>query len=305
MQYGDSSMQTSLRDGEQASDAFGRMDEAKRGGGNDGRIRDLYGNTFSKAELETYLAELEEMRQAAADNRQKFGYGSENNVVAQYPLGSPLPGAMDTNAIDPNNFSYIQQQARMAEGVDAPSLLPDDVAALPDPEYSTDEEPVTYRESLGALQQQAREAEDIEGAQSISQNIRNKINQASDQAAEEMKKLMKEKTSRWVAKGAGNGGNALDSVGWDAWIVFACTYLYLMARGVVSVLSPESQPSTGAQKMLHTVFPPYRPLREPGDFLYFLFVCVISVIIVCVVIAVLVAIMNLFLFPFFTLNGFI
>jgi hypothetical protein len=103
-------------------------------------------------------------------------------------------------------------------------------------------------------------------------------------------------------------------VGWDAWIVFALSYLYLMARGAVSVLSPETQAPQdlgsfrdavqyNAKQVLHAAFPPYRPLREPGDFAYFLFLFVISVLIVCVVVGIFIAVVNVFLFPIFMPGG--
>lgn len=246
----------------------------------------------------------------SANNDRYFSSGSEDGILAQFPLASPLSGAMDTAAIDPNNFSYIQQQARMNEGIGAPSLLPDDVADLPDPEFSTEEDPVTFGESLRALEGQARNAEDLESAQAAGGAVRKKMDDAIEQAAEKLKAMAKEKASRWTAKAAGNGSNAVDSVGWDAWIVFALTYIYLMARGVVSLLVPESSnigdgnaAANMAKKGLHAVLPPYRPLREPGDFLYFLFLFVITVIIICVVIAVLIAVVNLFLFPLFMPGG--
>lgn len=249
-----------------------------------------------------------------ANNDRHFSSGSEDGILAQYPLASPLSGGVDTAAIDPNNFSYLQQQARMKEGIGAPSLLPDEIANLPDPEFSTEEDPVSYRESLRSLEGQARNAEDIESVQAASGAIQKKVNDAMQQFTEELKRLAKEKTSRWTAKIVGNGGSAVDSVGWDGWITFCLTYVYLMARGVVSVLSPETQAPQdlgsfkdsvqyNMKQVLHTAIPPYRPLKEPMDFLYFLFLLVITVIIICVVMAAFITIANLYLFPLFMPGG--
>lgn len=246
----------------------------------------------------------------AANNDRFFSQGSEDGILAQYPLTPSLSGGMDTAAIDPNNFSYLQQQARMKEGIGAPSLLPDDVASLPDPEFSTEEDPVTFGESLGYLEQRARGAEDIEEVQAASGAVQRKIEEASNQFEEEIKRMAKEKMSRWTAKGVGNGGNALDTAPALAWIVFAITYCYLMARGVVSLFVPESsvvgqgKPLINAgKKALHAFFPPYRPLREPGDFAYFLWLFFLTCIIVCQEIAIYVVIAHVFLIPlipFFT-----
>lgn len=279
------------------------------------RLAAIRGDNFTipEAANNNNLYAEDENTQAANNNR-FFPSGSEDGILAQYPLGSPLPGAMDTNAIDPNNFSYLQQQARIAEGVDAPSLLPDDIAALPDPEYSTDEDPVTYGESLSALEQRAREAEDIESVQEASQDIRNKVQQATHQANEEFNKLIEEKVSRWFAKGAGNGSNATGSVGWDGFTSFTLSYLYLMARGLVSILSPETQApqdlrtfSQGvrynSQKLLHRLIPPYRPFREPGDFMYFLGAVILSILAICVTLAIFISIFSIAFFPFIAPGG--
>ncbi len=111
---------------------------------------------------------------------------------------------------------------------------------------------------------------------------------------------LKAKYSRDVAKGASNGANATGSVGWDGFISFATTYLHMMARAVVSILSPEpSDPESASpsQKMLHTFIPPYRPLQEPGDFLYFLSLLAISAFIITVILMVILLILSIFLFP--------
>lgn len=243
----------------------------------------------------------EDENEPAANTVQAFSEGSEDGILAQYPLASPLPQTMAGAALRPKSFSSTQQQARIAGGVDAPSLLPDDVAALQDPEYTTEEEPVTYGESLAALEQQARGAEDIEEAGAISQLIRRKASQAMDQFSEEMNEIIKEKASRLVAKSIGNGGNALGSAGWDGWITFIGTSIYSLARAGVSILSPET--NTGAQKMLHTLIPPYRPFKEPGDFAYFVGGVTLGLLIFCLVISFFVVIVHFVFFPLFMPGG--
>lgn len=266
------------------------------------RLAAIRGDTFAIPEPANNTRFFgEDENEPAANNVQAFSEDSEDGILAQYPLASPLPQAMPGATLHPKSFSSTQQQARIAEGVDAPSLVPDEVAALQDPEYSTEEEPVTYGETLGALEQQARDAEDIEEAQAIGQLIQRKASQATDQFSEEMNNLIKEKASRLVAKGIGNGGNALDSVGWDGWIVFTATCIYSLARAGVSVLSPET--NTGAQKMLHTLVPPYRPFREPGDFAYFVGGATIGLLIVCLVIAYCVVTIQVVFFPLFMPGG--
>ncbi len=271
------------------------------------RLAAIRGDRFSVplgANNSNFFEDNSENNGEPANNDRFFSQGSEDGILAQYPLASPLSGGMDTAAIDPNNFAHLQQQARMKEGIGAPSLLPDEIANLPDPEFSTEEDPVTYDESLRSLEGQARNAEDIESVQAFSNAIRKKMNDATQQYTEELKRLAKEKISRWTAKIAGNGSNAVDSFGFDAWITFCLTYIYLMARGAVSVLFPETQAPQNlgsfkdalqynAKQALHILIPPYRPLREPGDFLYFLLLFIISILIACLVIAIFITIASI------------
>lgn len=284
---------------------------------NENRLAALRGDTLGipeAANSNDFFEEEGDFPQEAANNNRFFSSESEDGIMAQYPLAPATPNEPAHVDMNPESFSRNQQQARRAQGIGAPSLLPDDIAALPDPEYSTEDDVVTFGDTLDALQGQADQAEDIEEVQALSGALQRKMNEAGDQAAERMKEWMQEKMSRWTAKGVGNGANAADSVGWDAWITFCVTYLYLMARGAVSVLSPETQAPPdlqsfrdavqyNAQKALHTVFPPYRPLLEPFDFLYFLFLLVMSVLIVCIVLAVFIGIVNFILFPLFIPGG--
>jgi hypothetical protein len=97
--------------------------------------------------------------------------------------------------------------------------------------------------------------------------------------------------------GVANGGS---STGADGFISFAVTSIHMMARAAVSILSPEpSDPESASpsQKMLHTFIPPYRPLQEPGDFLYFLSLLVISAFVITVILMVILLILSIFLFP--------
>ena len=267
----------------------------------------LRGDNFSVplgANNSNFLGDDGENKKAANNNR-SFPPDSEDGILAQYPLASPLSGSIDPAAIDPNNFSYIQQQARMQQGIGAPSLLPDDVANLSDPEVSTAANNVTFYESLQALEAQARDAEDIEEVQAAQSAVQQKIRAAIDQYTEMMQEKLRETTQRWMAKIAGNGTSITGSTGWDGFISGTLSYLYIMTRGAVTILSPESQAPEDFQtqgvrytetKILHTWFPPYR-LREIGDFFWFCFLCVMSLLVVCIVSAVLLTIMGIFLFP--------
>lgn len=266
------------------------------------RLAAIRGDNFTVPEVtnNTHFFSEDE-NEPAANNIYSFSEGSEDGILAQYPLTSPLSQTMTEATLRPKSFSSTQQQARIAGGVDAPSLLPDNVAALQDPEYATEEEPVTYGESLAALEQQARGAEDIEEARAIGRLIKQKASQATDQFAEEMNKIIKEKASRLVAKSIGNGGNALGSVGWDGWITFIGTCIYSLARAGVSILSPET--NTGRQKILHTFIPPYRLFREPGDSGYFLVMVTLGLLIFCLILAFFAVIVHFVFFPLFMPGG--
>lgn len=244
----------------------------------------------------------------AANNSRFFAPDSEDGILSQFPTRSSVktPELQEEDIPDPVGFARIQQQARMAQGINAPELISPEAAELPDPEYSTEEETVTYGESLNTLAGQAAQAETLEEARGVQAAMQNKAQQAVDAANDRLQEWLKEKGSRWLAKGIGNGSNAVDSLGWDGWIVFVISYLYLMARGFVTVFVPEP---TNAQddgmggyalkKGLHTLLPIYRPLREPGDFGYFLAAFIVTVIIIGVLIAALIILVNIVALPAF------
>ena len=246
-----------------------------------------------------------------ANNDRFFARDSEDSLLAKYPQAEPeTPEYANNPGLDPANFSMLQQQARMDAGIGAPEILSPEASEMLDPEYSTDEAPVTYGESVGALQGLAQRAMELEEVQNIAGEIRSKSKEAVDKAAEELQQKVREQTRRWIAKALGNGGNASDIFSWDFWIVFAITYISLMARGVVSVLSPESSLpqdfSTFKQgmqytttKAIHAILPPYRPFREPGDFAYFLLFFVGSLLAVVIVLGILITIVNVVLLPIF------
>jgi hypothetical protein len=236
--------------------------------------------------------------EAASPADRFYSPDSEESLVSQFPQSPPSPE--EDLSLAPEDFAYRQRQAQMAAGIGAPSLLPSEVEDLPDPELSSEDEEITFGDTIRDLERQAAMAEDIEEAQVAGGALRNKMQQAMDQYAEQLAQKALEKTSRWTAKGLGNGSNAVDSVGWDGWITFAVSYVYLMARGFITVLSPEPANAADAspsQKALHTVFPPYRPLQEPGDFLYFLFLFVMTVIILMLVLTAIIMFVNIALFP--------
>jgi hypothetical protein len=240
-----------------------------------------------------------------------FARDSEDGLLTQLASArAPALNASYEEAIpDPSAFSFLQQQARMAEGIGAPEFLAPETAALPDPEYSTEDETVTFGESLAAASEQFQEANSVEDAQQAQAAFKQKMQQAMDAKLEKLRELIKEKTSRWTAKGIGNGSNAVDSVGWDGWITFTLTYIYLMARGFITVFVPkptnmedDGMAGYAVKKGLHVIIPEYRPLMEPWDFLYFLFLLVISVIIVVILIAAIVLFINIAAVPFFAAN---
>lgn len=254
------------------------------------RLAALRGDSFGIPAV----SEQEEM----ADATRFVRPDSEEGLVEQYPQDSP--SADDPSLRNPADFSFYQRQARRAAGVGAPSLLAPEIEALPDPDASMEEDEITYAESLRALEQEAQEAENLEEAQAAGGALRAKMQQAQAQYADQLQQFLKEKTTRWTAKGIGNGVNALDSVGWDGWITFIMSYFYLMARGCVTIFSPEpSDPANAppSQKALHAFIPPYRPLQEPGDFLYFLFLFVMSLLIVVALVTFAILLLNVVLFP--------
>lgn len=281
------------------------------------RLAALRGDSFQFPDLDDVSSE--QMPDSATDDfspidtpetRRFFARDSEDGLLRQYPQATSATAPDDDSALDPANFAFMQRQAQMQAGIGAPELLPPEAADVLDPEYSTEDEPVTYSESVGFLAQRARESEELEESRFFGQEAQNKAKEAIDQAAAQLEQKVKEQTNRWIAKGVGNGGNAVDSVGWDGWITFAVTYLYLMARGFVSVLSPESSlPSNvgdfkqgvqyAATKGIHILFPPYRPFREPGDFLYFLAALVLTVIVVGMLLTALIILVNIVLLPVF------
>lgn len=276
------------------------------------RLAALRGDSFQFPDIDD-TSDAEQTPDSASDDfspidtpetRRFFARDSEDGLLRQYPQAASTIAPDDDSVLDPANFAFMQRQAQMQAGIGAPELLPPEAADVLDPEYSTEDEPVTYGESVGALQGLAQRAMELEEVQAISGEIREKSKEAVDRAAEELQKVVKEKTNRLLAKGIGNGGNVSDIFSWDFWIVFAITYLYLMARGAVSLLSPESNLpqdfatfKAGARyattKALHVLFPPYRPLLEPVDFAYFMGMFIASVILLGLIVTFFV----LFIFP--------
>lgn len=245
-----------------------------------------------------------------------FPRDSEDGLLTQLaPVRTPEMNASNEEAVpDPSTFSFLQQQARMAEGIGAPEFLDPETASLPDPEYSTEDEAVTFGESLAAITEEAQAADSFEEAQRARHAFAQKMHQAMYAEAEKLREYLKEQASRLTAKVVGNGSNAVDSVGWDGWITFMLSYIYLMARGLVSIISPENTTphdlsvfaqgtNYSFQKGLHILIPPYRPLREPGDFLYFLFLLVMSTIILAAIIVIAVLFITFAAFPFFVTNS--
>lgn len=236
-----------------------------------------------------------------ANNNRFYDQQSEDNILAQYPLASPFAaGGIDTSLSDPRDFARTQQQNRIEQGINAPQFLPPAYTDLPDPDLSTPEQTITYEESVQDLADQVAQAEDFETAQQARSAFRNKINQAANEGLQRGAELIKEKTSRYTAKLAGDGSNLADMVGWDGFITFTISYIYLCARACISLLSPERKDMSFSQKALHTIIPPFRPIREPVDFLYFIFSTVMVSIVVSSLFIVAVVVFYFVLFPIFS-----
>lgn len=175
-------------------------------------------------------------------------------------------------ASDPLQFNEYQRRARMEQGIGAPALLPEDIAALPDPEYADvgdDEDPITYGDSLNELEAEAREAEDIEEVQAVGEAIRTKQEEAFAQAAEKEAEESHRKMHQAAVKAITNGAGAVGIAGFDGWITEALTFIYKAARAVVTLFAPPSLTGDDgdAKKKLHAFIPPYHPLQQPEDFL--------------------------------------
>lgn len=241
----------------------------------------------------------EDSEQESANNARFFSEDSEDGILANY-RPQEKPSEQETESTEPEYFAQNQQRARIAQGGGTRGFL-SEAASLPDPEYTPedadDDDVVTFEESLAAFEDEAREAETIDEARAIGNAWRGKAQQALDAEAQRAAEMAKEYTSRLLAKTVGNGTNAVDSAGWDGWISFILSYIYIMARGAVSTLVPENSAPPDlssfvsgakytANKALHLIIPPYRPLREPGDFGYFLFMFIASTIIAVMIIGV-------------------
>lgn len=244
--------------------------------------------------------------EAASPADRFYSPDSEESLVFQFRQSPPSPE--EDLSLAPEDFVYRQRQARMAAGIGAPSLLPPEVEALPDPELSSEnmellnyqKEEITFGDTIRDLERQAAMAEDIEEAQVAGGALRKKMQQARDRYAEQLAQKALEKTSRWTAKGLGNGSSAVGSVGWDGWITFAVSYVYLMVRGIITILYPEptnAADASATQKALQLLFPPYHPLQEPADFLYFLCLFVMSVTVFKLVLIAIIMFANIALFP--------
>jgi len=154
--------------------------------------------------------------------------------------------------------------------------------------------------------------------------LKQAANQAAQQAGEQVKeqaeKVAKEgakKLTRWAAKIIGHGSNVLDAPGEDGWITFFISYAYDLLRGAITIVVPEeAEPSflqqyqqtkqsryesrrdfvknqlakTAAKTFIHTIIPPYRPLREPGDFAYFIFEAIMATVAVTILLFIFTAI---------------
>lgn len=134
-----------------------------------------------------------------------------------------------------------------------------------------------------ALEEQARDIEDIEELEPIRTRMSALRSQASEMIAKQVSSEAKEKGSRWVAKILGHGGNAIDTADLgmaDLAIVWTTTFLYDLGRGVVSIFIPKPSANASFQEdvtkqTMHLLFPPYK-LTEPGDLLYFIVECIVA-----------------------------
>ncbi len=205
--------------------------------------------------------------------------------------------------LDPANFNLSQQQERMRQGIGAPALLPEDIAALPDPDYADangdDEDPITYGDSLNELEAEAREAENIEEVQAVGEAMRTKQEEAFAQAAEKKAEEERRKMHQDLVKAISNALAAVGISGFDGWITEVFTLLYKAARALVTIFAPESLTGddSDALKKLHANIPPYHPLQKPGDFVLGIGVLFVIGIIVTFLILFFLFIASVTLFP--------
>jgi hypothetical protein len=125
--------------------------------------------------------------------------------------------------------------------------------------------------------------------------FRQRLNRAFDESSSELSKVateeLKRQTGRWIAKFLGHGSVTVDTAafGVDAFIFGILGFCYDCIRGVMTIAMPEEPkaadiegpkdlPKFARNKLMYTLFPPYHPLREAGDFSYFLLELIIATV---------------------------
>jgi len=147
-------------------------------------------------------------------------------------------------------------------------------------EFDAEQERIALEEEAVRQESQSRSVGQLGG-------VRGQLNQIADQKMKAVNKAaieeLKRQGNRWIAKFLGHGTTAGDAAGFglDFFVAGALAFCYDMARGVTMIFmpteptaaeigSPKDLPKIMRNKLLYMLFPPYHPLREAGDFAWFL-----------------------------------
>lgn len=193
------------------------------------------------------------------EDRYQLDPRSENAIFEQYreedgAFGQP----QDAWSVGGKNFQLAQQQARIQAGVNLPEYLPSDAGSMNDPQYSTEDNPVSYNDTLADLQAQNAATNDPVEALRLRNEFQDTIGDAVESRENALAGFAKEKISRWIATSSGGISDAIGSTGLDAGVLTTANFFYsVLGRGAVTVLMPKTDGEDGVQQAVHTVLPTY------------------------------------------------